>query len=162
EIFHLIETDSGRPVTDIATRLLYTELTRDARKVLRTLTRIEREVQMADGSAAYIMRILPYRTAENVIGGVVLTFIDITKRKRGAEARARLAALVGNSYDAIIGIATDGIITSWNAGAERIYGYTVEEAIGRSMSILGPRRSAGTLRQSLEKLRRGVAVRSEE
>jgi two-component system CheB/CheR fusion protein len=149
-------------VTDIATRLIYTELTRDARKVLRTLTGIEHEVQVADGSATYIMRILPYRTAENVIAGVVLTFIDITERKRAEEDRARLAALVGNSYDAIVGIATDGTITSWNAGAERIYGYTAEEAIGRSVTILAPKRGAGALRQSLEKLRRGVAVRSEE
>src|SRR5205807_3908271 len=128
--FHLIETDLGRPITDIVSRVSYEHLTRDVRRVLRTLSRAEQEVTLDDGSASYIMRILPYRTVDNVIDGVVVTFIDITERKRNEDALAHLAAIVADSADAIIGLKPDGSIASWNAGAERIYGSTAEEAVG--------------------------------
>src|SRR5436190_1766464 len=91
EIFRLIETDLGRPITDISTRLAYEHLPRDVSRVLRTLSPVEEEVSTAEGSPSYIMRILPYRTVANVIHGVVVTFLDITERKRDEEALARLA-----------------------------------------------------------------------
>jgi len=62
------------------------------------------EAALADGSATYVMRILPYRTIENVIGGVVITFIDITERKRNEENLARLASIVATSHEAIMRI----------------------------------------------------------
>jgi two-component system CheB/CheR fusion protein len=154
DIFHLIETDYGRPITDITTKIAYEHLPRDVRKVLRTLTRIEQEVTLTEGQASYIMRILPYRTVDNVIDGVVVTFIDITERKRGEEALARLAAIVASSYDAIIGLAPDGTITSWNAGAERIYGYPAEEAVGRPLSLIMPPDRSDEMRVVLDRLRR--------
>jgi len=61
---------------------------------------------------------------------------DISRRKQAEEARLYLAAIVENSEDGIIGKALDGTIISWNAGAERIYGYTAEEVIGRSIAML--------------------------
>jgi len=154
EIFHLIESDFGRPITDIVTRLSYENLSRDVSRVLRTLTRLEQEVGLADGSASYIMRILPYRTVDNVINGVVITFIDITERKRSEEALARLAAIIDNSQEAIIGMTPDGRITSWNAGAERMYGYSAEEAIGRPLSFLSVATRSSELRQILDRLKR--------
>ncbi len=63
---------------------------------------------------------------------------DVTARQRAEEATARLAALVGSSPDAIIGLTVDGTIESWNAGAERMYGYTPRLAIGRPITILNP------------------------
>ena len=63
---------------------------------------------------------------------------DVTERRRAEEAMARLAALVGSSPDAIIGLTVEGTIESWNAGAERLYGYTPEMAIGRPITILNP------------------------
>ncbi|MGL4960251.1 MAG: CheR family methyltransferase [Inquilinus sp.] len=154
EIFHLIESDYGRPITDIVTRLTYEALARDVSRVLRTLTRLEHEVALADGSGSYIMRILPYRTVDNVINGVVITFIDITERKRNEEALARLAAIIANSQEAIIGTSPDGTITSWNAGAERMYGYLADEAIGRPLSFLSVHNRSGELRQILDRLKR--------
>ena len=151
DVFRLIETDIGRPLTDIVTRLDYHDLERDVRKVLRTLARIEHEVSLSDGSASFMMRILPYRTTDNVVDGVVVTFIDITERKRSEQNLARLASIVAESYDGVIGLTPEGTISAWNAGAERIYGYTAGEAVGQSLSaILG----AAELRGILDRVKR--------
>ena len=79
----------------------------------------------------------PIVSDETTIGSVI-AFSDTTKRKQAEEARSQLAAIVESSEDAITGITLDGIITSWNAGAERIYGYTAKEAIGHPMSMIVP------------------------
>ncbi|MBV8939421.1 MAG: PAS domain-containing protein [Alphaproteobacteria bacterium] len=81
KIIHLIQTDIGRPISDIVSQLEYTALVRDASEVLQTLVFKEIEVRAKDWSW-YLMRIMPYRTAENVIDGLVLTFVDITKLKK--------------------------------------------------------------------------------
>ena len=67
---------------------------------------------------------------------------DITARKRADETRTRLAAIVDSSDDAIFSVALDDTILTWNAGAERLYGYTASEMIGQSRTILAPGRSA--------------------
>ncbi|OPY25489.1 MAG: sensory histidine kinase AtoS [Methanocella sp. PtaU1.Bin125] len=79
----------------------------------------------------------PIISDEAVIGSVV-AFRDITKRKQADEVRSRLAAIVESTDDAIIGTTLDGIVTTWNAGAERIYGYTAKEIIGRHISLTAP------------------------
>ena len=158
DIFHLIETDYGRPITDIVTRLAYDGLERDVRKVLRTLSPIEHEQTLSDGSASYMMRILPYRTIDNVIGGVVITFVDITERKRNEEDLARLASVVATSHDAIIGMTLDGTITTWNAGARRMYGHSAEEAIGQSWSIVMPADRSGEIQAMVEGIKRSRAA----
>ncbi|MBN1265568.1 MAG: PAS domain-containing protein [Anaerolineales bacterium] len=79
-IFKLIPGDVGRPITDIASELLYPELAENAREVLRTLVFHEQQVAARDGRW-FMVRILPYRTLENMIDGVVITFTDITVSK---------------------------------------------------------------------------------
>jgi len=81
EIFNLIPGDHGRPLSDITHRLDYDHLLRDAEVVLDRLSTIEREVHTTDGRV-FMMRVLPYRTAEDHINGVVVTFIDMTTRKQ--------------------------------------------------------------------------------
>jgi PAS domain S-box-containing protein len=76
-------------------------------------------------------------------------------RKRGQEALLRLAAIVETSDDAIIGQELDGTIVSWNSGAERLYGYTAREVIGRPSSILVPPERVAEMSQTLELLARG-------
>ena len=63
---------------------------------------------------------------------------DVTERRRAAEARNRLASIVQSSHDAIMGKTLDGVITSWNPGAERLYGYAAQEVIGRHADMLYP------------------------
>lgn len=84
EIFNLIPGDHGRPLSDITHRLDYDHLLRDAEIVLDRLLTIEREVHTTDGRV-FMMRVLPYRTAEDHINGVVVTFIDMTTRKQAEQ-----------------------------------------------------------------------------
>jgi len=63
---------------------------------------------------------------------------DVTERRRAAEAQSRLASIVHSSHDAIMGKTLGGVITSWNPGAERLYGYTEEEMIGQRADVLFP------------------------
>jgi two-component system CheB/CheR fusion protein len=93
QIIKLIPGDAGRPVTDIASDLLYPELAADAREVLRTLLFVEKQIAASD-SRWFLVRIMPYRTLENRIDGVVITFTDITVSKTlEAELRKTQAAL---------------------------------------------------------------------
>jgi PAS domain S-box-containing protein len=83
---------------------------------------------------------------------------DITERKLGEEARERLAAIVESSDDAILSKTLDGRITSWNAGAEKMYGYAREEAIGRHVSFLAPPDRLDEVAQIQERLRHGEHI----
>ena len=84
DIFNLISSDYGRPLTDITHRLEYHQLADDAQNVLATLQPLEREVMTTD-SRAFILRVLPYRTADDRINGIVVTLVDITRRRAAEE-----------------------------------------------------------------------------
>lgn len=88
-LFNIIPTDSDRPITHITHKMLYNTLVQDAESVLSSLSQITREVQTTEGEW-YIVRVLPYRTVEDRIDGVVMTFTGITERKR-AEAVLRVS-----------------------------------------------------------------------
>ena len=155
-LFNLIGTDLGRPLADLATRLDYPELSSDARRVLERLVPIEREVGMPDGHW-FLSRLLPYRTIDDHIAGVVVSFIDITERKQAEEVRLWLSAVVASSTDAIISFSMDRTMLSWNAGAQRIFGYSADEAIGQPVEMLAPGR-ADEQDRTFERLRMGESV----
>ena len=90
--------------------------------------------------------------------GLSVYFQDITERKRAEEDRARLAAIVESSDDVIIGKTLEGFITSWNKGAERIYGYSAEEAVGQPISMLVPPERPNEIPRILESIRQGEKV----
>ena len=81
DIFSVRETDIGRPVTEIASMIDYSELQRDVKMVLRKLIMTERRVTLTDSTMAFEMRVRPYRTVDNIIDGVVCTFVDVTARE---------------------------------------------------------------------------------
>jgi PAS domain S-box-containing protein len=89
---------------------------------------------------------------------VGILFNDITNRQRAEETERRLAAIVEHSDDAIISTDLDAIIRSWNRGAERLYGYTAQEAIGQPVSILIPSDREDEEPRILERIRRGETV----
>jgi PAS domain S-box-containing protein len=100
----------------------------------------------------------PIRGAAGELLGHTVVVMDITERKRAEEARAQLAAIVEHSDDAIIGKTLEGIITAWNSGAERLYGYPAAEALGRPVSILLPPDRADELPAIIEEIKRGQHV----
>ncbi len=87
---------------------------------------------------------------------------DITQRTQAEEMRARMAAIVESSSDAIIGKTLNGVITSWNTGAEQIYGYTAEEVIGQHVDIISPPNYEEEVTTILTKIRQGQRVRNLE
>jgi two-component system, chemotaxis family, CheB/CheR fusion protein len=139
-IFKLIDTDIGRSLFDITHSLQYPTLAEDVKQSFEALKLIEREIQSHDGRW-YLLRLLPYRTADDRIDGTVLTLIDVTERHvaedaaRRGEERLRLVAQSTNDY-AIIVQDPQGKIVSWNAGAERIFGYDEKEVVGHSVSLI--------------------------
>jgi two-component system CheB/CheR fusion protein len=154
-LFNLIAADVGRPVGDLTPRFSDPELLGDAKQVLQQLVPREKEVSTAD-DCWWIRRIMPYRTRDNRIDGVVITFVDITERKQAADVVVRrLAAIVESSADAIFSKDLDGIIRTWNRGAERLYGYTSDEAVGRSVEMLVPEECAKEWAMIMTQLSRG-------
>lgn len=140
DIFNIIPSDIGRSLLDITHRLDYDKLSDDTTATFESLRLVEREVRSTDGRF-YIVRLLPYRTTEDRIDGAVLTFIDITGRRqaeeklRAGEERMRLVAESTKDY-AIITADTEGRITSFNKGAERIFGFAEQEVLGQMGDII--------------------------
>jgi two-component system CheB/CheR fusion protein len=138
-IINLIQGDIGRPVGHIVSNLTnYDTLVADTQAVLDSLIPKEIEVR-SKADMWYSMRILPYRSLENVIEGVVITFADITAMKKAQEALTgsedlnRMAVAVRDARDAITVQDLEGRILVWNPEAERLYGWSAAEA--RSMNI---------------------------
>jgi PAS domain S-box-containing protein len=100
----------------------------------------------------------PMRDEEGNITGVVLVFRNITERRQAEDVRRQLASIVESSVDAIIGKTLEGIITSWNKSAERLYGYSAEEVVGRPIAILAPPDRPDEIPNILSRLKRGERV----
>ncbi len=149
DLFHLVESDAGRPITHVRSRFNLDSVQEDAERVLRTLGTIEKQVKSTDTDARYIMRILPYRTVDNVIGGVVLTFTDIT---RMAAAEARITELSRDlrnrvdSLEALLDLVPVGIfIVDRDLSDVRVNRYGTR-LLGEEDERKGPRKVAGPVR----------------
>jgi two-component system, chemotaxis family, CheB/CheR fusion protein len=159
DVFNLLPHDVGREVSDITTLLRHAELYADIERVLDTLHVAEREVQTTAGRW-FLLRILPYRTVDDRIEGVVLTFQDITSRRRTEEAvrasEERLRLVIDSLEDyAIFTLAPDGAISWWNAGAARMFGFSADEIAGQHFDVLftPEDRAAGVPAGELERAR---------
>ncbi len=100
--------------------------------------------------------------ADPSVRAIVVNYHDTTERKSAEEVRRRLAAIVESLDDAIIGVSLDGIVQTWNAGAEQIYLYSADEMIGRSVSVLSPPGLPALVIQHRERLHRGESLRQVE
>ena len=126
DLLELIPSDVGRPLSDLAKKFEDGDLSADCQAVLEKLIPIERDVHSASGRD-YLRRVMPYRTTDDRITGVVITFVDITSVKaaedalRRSEERFRLV-LEGAPDFAMILCDPQGTIITWNVGAERMLG----------------------------------------
>ena len=116
-------------------------------------------VERPDGSRGTV---LPYPTPlhdrEGRVVGAVNLVVDVTDRNLGDQASQRLIAIVESSDDVIVSKDLNGIITSWNAAAERIFGYTAEEAIGQSILMIIPEERRHEETEVLSRIRRGERI----
>jgi len=117
------------------------------------------ETRLRGKSGALITGLLSMEIIEVESEQCLLTITrDISDLRKAEEERTRLAFIVESSDDAIIGKTLEGTITSWNRGAERIYGFTAPEAKGRHISMLAPPQVPDEIPQILEQLRRGESI----
>ena len=134
DVIRILPTDLGRPIGDIVSRLDYATLEIDARTVLHTLAPRALEVQGADG-AQYQMRMVPYHTHQNVIDGLVVTFLDISASKRDqrqAQTAGQLAtALLESSADALVIVDQALLIVTCNQ--------RMRDALGNPAPLIGQR-----------------------
>jgi two-component system CheB/CheR fusion protein len=140
KLFHLIPTDVGRPLTDIRSRLRFNEISEDAATAFKELRAVERQVESIEGGR-YLARAQPYRTTSDKIEGAVMTFVDISEqlaaqeRARGAEDRLTRAIMISEDF-ALVMTDENGVITSWNSGAESVFGHRPEAIIGHPIDEL--------------------------
>ena len=132
KIFKLIKSDIGRPFTDQVSDLIYPKVVEDAVEVLTTLVFIQKQIPTKDGRW-FTIRIMPYRTFEDRIDGLVITFINITDQKQleiklyESEQFDRL--LLNSSSDVIIKLSTNWVIKELNHKAEIFFGKSRKEVI---------------------------------
>ena len=135
KIFKLIKSDIGRPFTDQVSDLIYPELAADALEVLRTLVFIQKQIPTRDGRWFFI-RIMPYRTFDDRIDGLVITFINISDLKQVEvklhETEQINRLLLNSSSDIIIKLSTDLKILEFNPEAEKFFGKKHEDAVNQN------------------------------
>jgi two-component system CheB/CheR fusion protein len=159
KLFNLLPHDVGRPLGSFVSRLEM-PLTDPLEQVLRTGRLVEREVRDIDGHS-YFLRIMSYRINDVAGDGVVVSLIDISSLKRAESQLQHLSALVKSSADAIIGKDLEGRIVSWNRGAEELFGYAEQEALGRSAEFLYPADSTESFRDIVDAVRDGESISME-
>src|SRR5262249_12569186 len=106
----------------------------------------------------YVANKFPILGPDETVGFVGGMAMDITDRLHAEEAQALLASIVESSQDAIVSKTLDGYILTWNTGAERLFGYSATEAVGRPITFLVPPELQDQERQILQRLRRGERI----
>jgi two-component system CheB/CheR fusion protein len=157
DFINLIQTDVGRPLAHIVTKLRYERLVEDAQEVLRTLVPTQQEIQTKD-DRWYSMRILPYRTVENVIDGVVITFIDTSVFRHTMEADAEEAerqevSIINTVREPLLLLDRDLRIESANESFYRTFKVKPKETKNKLIYDLADRQwDIPALRELLEKI----------
>jgi PAS domain S-box-containing protein len=167
------ERHLGRPRSEILGRTAYELSPSDLAEVYRAADReliahpgtqiYEAKTRWADGTLRdAVFHKATVSNADGRVVGIAGILFDITERKRSEKALAEYAAIIESTDDAIVGMTLDGIVTSWNKGAERMLGYRDEEIVGRSIIDLIPEGRHGEELEYQEKNRRGEFVENFE
>jgi PAS domain S-box-containing protein len=168
EINPAFEKSTGLPRTKLIGKFIEETVPEEVASLVITKYRrcieaghpIEEEVELdlPSGRNYYRSTLIPARDETGRIYRIIGISRDITERKQAEQKIIQLAAIVEYSDDAIIGKTLDGIITTWNRGAETIYGYCESEIIGKSISILMPPDKEDDMPVILEKIKRGEHI----
>ncbi len=154
DVFNIRNVDIGRPIDEITSRLAYDNIVDDAHEVLRTLQPKEVEVQRKDGYW-YNVRISSYRTAQNVVSGLVMSLLDINEQKKASESlretRDYLDNLINYANAPIIVWNLELKITRFNHAFGQLTGRSADEMLGKKVDILIPPEKR---REALQKINR--------
>ena len=153
DLINIRDGDRGRPISDLTGHLIYGDVDNDVGKVMRTLTSIEREVATQDGTT-YMMRIRPYRSIDDVIDGVVMTFVDITGRRRSGAASEQLGPIIEDGFNEVYVSDSETLrFIHVSRSARDNLGYSLDE-----LRALGPpdiEAETGSLKRAIKRLRGG-------
>ncbi|HMF12407.1 MAG TPA: PAS domain S-box protein, partial [Gemmataceae bacterium] len=130
-VFHIFNEQTRQPIHNPATKAIKEGLIVGLANHTVLIAKGGTELPIDDSAA-------PIRCAKGEVVGCVLVFRDVTERRKAERSVRFLASIVQSSEDAIIGKDMNGVITSWNRAAERLFGYSAAEAIGRPVTILAP------------------------
>jgi PAS domain S-box-containing protein len=150
DVFRILNESTRETVESPVSRVLRERAVRGLSNHTVLIAKDGTEVPIDDSGAAILDK-------HGNTHGTVLVFRDVTARRRADETGRLLAAIVQSSDDAIIGHTLEGVITSWNKGAERIFGYSEKEMLGRTTAALAPEGS-DEMPQVLDRIRRGERV----
>jgi two-component system CheB/CheR fusion protein len=149
KLLNLIAADVGRSIGDIKLGIEGADIAQLSREVIDSVA--AREVDVRDRHGRWhLLRVRPYRTTENQIDGAVIMLVDIHELKQTQEVLAWQARVLEQTHEPIIARRAGGEIAFWNRGAERLYGYTREEALGRKAHELLASRASIALQQADE------------
>lgn len=155
-LISLRESDIGRPIEDLSAQFLYDHLLDDCREVLDTLVRKEEEVKTREGTWQ-LMRILPYRTSENIIGGVAVTFVNITRLKEAEQfaksAKEYFQSIVDTVREPLVVLDSQLQVQSVNSAFCRLFSVDNEQMLGKRFYDVGEGQwNIPTLRNLLEQI----------
>jgi PAS domain S-box-containing protein len=151
-LLNLLPTDIGRPFKDIAPNFADDTMLNECRLVIESQRPIEREIKTFEHKY-FLRRVLPYRTGDAQVAGVVITFVDLTQRKQAEtvqresdarhlaelhESKERLHAILNTVTDSIITVDLEGKIDSINQATERLFEFERNELVGKNLSLLLP------------------------
>jgi PAS domain S-box-containing protein len=151
DIFQIVNERTRQPVLNPALQALEEGIVVGLANHTVLISRDGTERPIDDSAA-------PIRDGDAPPVGAVLVFRDVTDRKRAEATRVQLAAIIESSDDAVISKTLNGVIQTWNAGAERLFGYTPAEAVGRPITLIIPPERQDEERTILERLRRGQRI----
>jgi PAS domain S-box-containing protein len=150
EVFNIINEDTRAKVENPALRAMKDGVVFGLANHTLLIARDGREIAIDDSGA-------PIKSGGKLLGAVLI-FRDITERRRADQARALLAGIVSSSDDAIVSKSLEGIITSWNHAAEKMFGWTAAEAIGKSIIMIIPPELRDEEAMILGRLRKGQRI----
>ena len=156
DTFSLIPQDIGRRFDSFSHRILLDSLMKKIEEVLRSREPFEQEVVDTNG-VWYLLRILPY-IARGQADGIVVTLVDTSKLKEATSRLEEMSEIVEHSDDAIYRVDLDGSIRTWNLGANRLYGYSADEVIGKNVVVLAPPDRLTEPSTYLERVQEGISV----
>ncbi|HET9109030.1 MAG TPA: PAS domain S-box protein [Steroidobacteraceae bacterium] len=151
KVFEIVNEHTGTPVEHPVAKVLETGGIVSLANHTVLITRDGRRVPIDDSGA-------PVRLANGQLVGIVVVFRDVSERKRAEHEHAWLAALIDSSEDAIISKTPDGIVTSWNPGATRLFGYEPAEIIGKPITTIIPPELHAQEIEILSRLRHGERI----